>query len=706
MTMAAAVHAVNTAHAATEAGNFDAAIWWARHALEFAPGMTEAWYNLGRALAGRGRPEDLVEAQCAMALAEKNGAASAQAQNAIGLVFHQIRCDTDAERCFLRSIELAPGRPEAYSNLGRLRATQKRFQDAESAFRKALELAPASGAVLVNLSRVLCPQNKFDEAIAICQRATELLPGHPQTWLNLVDVLLMRRHVQAASLSLERAEALAPQSPEVWDYRGQIELLLKNHDLADQAFSRSLELDPKRVAARNRRLALRQLVCRWETLEQDVAALTTEVTDLTDAPLPFLILASNDDPALQRRFTERYADEHAPAPSERLGPPPRPVRRERIRIAYSSGDFRAHPVSYLMAGVLEQHNRQRFELIALSEGPADVDAMSRRVSNCFDEFIDVTGLSSKAIAQLARDRRVDIAIDLAGHTDRGRFGAFAYRLAPVQASYLGYLGTMGMPAYDYIIADSFIIPPAQRSHYTEHVACLPFFQANDNRRQMANCVFHRDEFGIAPDAVVYASFNNSYKITPQVFDIWMRVLKQVPQSVLMLYVPFDDVGVNLQREAMDRGVSQDRIVLVGKLPHEKYLARFRVADLMLDTLLYNAGTTASDALWAGLPVLTCPGHSFASRMGGSILHAAGLSDLVASDFAEYERLAVELGRDPAQLKRLRERLDSQHGRSVLFDAAAFTTSLEQLYVRMHERSLEGLPPDHLDTAHVSGWTLG
>jgi predicted O-linked N-acetylglucosamine transferase (SPINDLY family) len=345
--------------------------------------------------------------------------------------------------------------------------------------------------------------------------------------------------------------------------------------------------------------------------------------------------------------------------------------------------------------MFERHDRSRFEVTAFSFGPDTQDAMRRRVVAAFDRFVDARDLADADVAALARQLEIDIGIDLGGFTQGARTRVLAMRAAPVQLSYLGYLGTMGAEYVDYLLADDVLVPPECRQHYAEKIAYLPSYQANDTQRAIADRAFTRAELGLPSVGFVFCCFNNSYKITPWVFDAWMRVLRKVEGSVLFLYAGDALVRANLRREATLRGMTADRLVFGERLPMPEYLARYRTADLFLDTLPYNAGTTASDALWAGLPVLTCTGEALASRMAASLLHAIGLPEFVASTPEEYEALAVTLATRPDRLDSARRKLAQARLAAPLFDAQRHTRHVEAAYEAMYERYLAGLPPEHI-----------
>jgi predicted O-linked N-acetylglucosamine transferase (SPINDLY family) len=368
----------------------------------------------------------------------------------------------------------------------------------------------------------------------------------------------------------------------------------------------------------------------------------------------------------------------------------------RIRLGYFSSDFREHATAYLMAELIERHDRAKFEVIGFSLGHPQKDAMRARLEKSFDRFFDASALSNKDVALLARELEIDIAVDLKGFTQDNRTDIFALGAAPIQVSYLGFPGTMGTDYIDYLIADATLISEQQRQHYAEKIAYLPdTYQVNDSKRGISDISFTKSECGLPEDGFVFCAFSNSYKITPDMFDIWMRLLTRVPGSVLWLMGGATSATSSLRTEARARGVAPDRLVFAKRMELAQHLARQRLAGLFLDTLPYNAHTTASDALWAGLPVLTCLGETFAGRVAASLLRAVGLPELVTFSLDDYERLALELATQPEKLQALRDKLAANRLTEPLFDTARFARNIEAAYAEMWRRKQAGLAPDHI-----------
>jgi predicted O-linked N-acetylglucosamine transferase (SPINDLY family) len=434
-------------------------------------------------------------------------------------------------------------------------------------------------------------------------------------------------------------------------------------------------------------------ICAWEGLSNDFDYIVEGFEREQKKATAFMMLAATGELSTQRVIANLFSKVlHTDAPS--MSAIERYPRHDRIRVGYFSADLRNHPVAYLTAELFELHDPELFEIVVFSFGP--YDAMTSRVNMAVEDYIDVRTLTNEDVVNLARSLEIDIAIDLGGYTARNRSEVFAMRVAPVQISYLGYPGTMGDGMHDYLIADRVLVPTESEHFYSEKIIRLPVYQINDSKRKISSRVFSRAELGLPATGFVYCCFNSTIKFNPQIFDVWMRILARVPGSVLFLLSSGQEANDNIRREAEARGVSKDRIVLGGKLERPEYLARYRACDLFLDTLPFNAGTTASDALWAGLPVLTCAGEAFASRMAASLLTALELPELITSTFDEYEQRAVDIADNPARLDALRGRLQQNVRSGLLFDTRLVARSIESAYMAVYERYQSGLLPESIE----------
>jgi len=435
-------------------------------------------------------------------------------------------------------------------------------------------------------------------------------------------------------------------------------------------------------------------LCIWDNLANRLKELTNKINNSEKVISPFALMTLIDDPEIQRKTAEIYANERYPQ-THVLSKIERYPKHTKIRIGYFSADFRDHPAAYLIAELYEIHDRNRFEIHAFSFGPDTQDEMNLRIKVGVDYFHDVRTMSYKDTAMLARSVELDIAVDLGGFTHGFRTGIFAMSAAPIQISYIGYLGTMGANYYDYLVADQIIIPEKNQKYYSEKIAYLPSYQVNDSTQSLPEIFFTRQDLGLPEEGFVFCCFNNIFKITPTSFDSWGRILEHVDGSVLLIYADNESAQLNLTKEIVLRGIDSSRLIFGKRLPKLEYLARYRVADLFLDTLPYNAGTTASDALRMGLPVLTCMGNSFASRVAASVINAVNLPELITTTQEQYESLAIELATNPEKLKIIKDKLVNNLPTAPLYDTPLFTRHLESAYLTMYDRCQNGLDPDHI-----------
>jgi len=527
-------------------------------------------------------------------------------------------------------------------------------------------------------------------------RAIALKPDYVEAWLNRGAALNdLRRHEEALA-SCERAIELKPDYAEAWSNRGNALRDLQRHEEALASFDRSIELKPDADYILGDLVHTQMKICRWTNLDDRCRTLESRLLAGDPASNPFAVLGLFDDPQLQKRCAEIYARRKFSFRSE-LGPIGRIRKKDKIRVGYFSMDFREHPVAHLVAELIETHDRNRFEIYGFSFGRNTGDSMRKRLEGAFDKFLEVSHLSEPNIARLARDHEIDIAIDLGGYTQDSRPAIFAHRAAPIQINYLGFPGTMGTEHLDYFIGDRVTVTDENIGHFSEKIIFLPnSFQANPSSRPIGSREPSRASYGLPESGFVFCCFNNVWKITPDVFKLWVSILQKVTGSVLWLQDCGDTAKRNLSRELESAGIGADRIVFAGRLPYlSDHLSRYRLADLFLDTFPYGAHTTASDALWAGLPVLTRSGQSFASRVAGSLLHSVGLPELVTHTTEQYESLAIELANNPEKLSLLKARLAENRATCPLFNTALFSQHIESAYQAAYDRYHEGLAPDHI-----------
>lgn len=619
----------------------------------------------------------------------------AEAYNAKGNVLQELLRHEDALASFDKAIALKQDYAEAHNNRGNALRDLIRYEEAASSYARAVAFKPDFPEAHNNLGNALRDLRQYEEAVSSYIRAIGMKPDYAEAYSNLGNALHDLHKDEDSLDSFAKAIALKPDHAGAYYGRGLALRALRRYREALASYEQALALEPGMPWLWGDVLFAKRQLCDWISSESLLARLQDRIELGQKVSTPFILTALSASPALQKKAAEIFtrgqypANDELPAKFDHAG-------HAKIRIGYFSADFHEHATMHLMIGLFERHDRSKFELIAFSFGSGDQDALRQRAVGAFDQFNDVRSLSDRDTASLARKLEIDIAVDLKGSTLDCRSGIFAYRAAPVQVSYLGYPGTMGANYIDYIIADRVLIPPGTEEHYTEKIVSLPnSYQVNNRHRPISRRTFTRAEQGLPEVGFVFCCFNNNYKITPQVFESWMRILTRVEGSILWLYEENPDAAANLRQEAVARGVAVERLVFASRLPVDDHLARHRLADLFLDTLPYNAHTTGSDALWTGLPVLTRIGETFAGRVAASLLNAIGLPELITTTLDAYEALAVELATCPDALRAFKTKLQDNRLTTPLFDTALFTRHLEAAYTALHRRARAGLPPTHI-----------
>ncbi len=539
---------------------------------------------------------------------------------------------------------------------------------------------------------MLRKSNRFEDALASYDKLVALTPNSAEAFNDRGIALGELGRHQDAVACFEQVLVLEPRHANALGNLGEMLGSLRRHEDAARAFARLIEIEPEYPGAIGALFYSKRYSCDWSQYEPELQRLNNAVIQGKKAIEPFTFLAATQSAAALLQCARTHAAELCPPSDKPLWSGQR-YTHDKIRVAYLSADFHDHATAYLMAELFELHDHERFETVALSFGPDSTGAMRQRLLRSFDRFVDVRTKSDREAASLLREMEIDIAVDLKGFTTDGRPGILAQRPAPVQVNYLGFPGSMGAQYVDYILADPYVIPAGHEGFYSEKVVRLPdSYQSNDTQRQIAKTTPTRAECGLPAPGFVFCCFNNNYKITPGVFDVWMRLLNAVGGSVLWLLQDNAAVSRNLRAEALRRGVAAERLVFAPRVDLDKHLARHKLADLFLDTLPYNAHTTASDALWAGLPVLTCMGTTFPGRVAASLLNAVGLPELVTENLADYEALALKLARSPDLLSGIRARLWRNRSEYPLFDTKRFCAHMESAYTMMWERHQRGDPP--------------
>jgi predicted O-linked N-acetylglucosamine transferase (SPINDLY family) len=609
---------------------------------------------------------------------------------------------SQAERLFQIYLDHHPDDPAALYSLAVILLKRPDLERAMRLLERAVQVAAGFAPLWFAHATALQGAGRRDEALRSYQRAIDLKPDYTEALLN--SGVLLREMLQHA-LALERFQRVLSVQPEHQAALANCATLLTEFKRSPEAIAmleRLLALNPDYDFGVGMLCYEKLHACDWSDFDQLAERVVSNLRAGKRSSKSLGLMAISDSAADHQRCAQLFAAQRYPAAPVPLWRGER-YRHDRIRLAYVSPDLREHPVGHLMAGVFERHDRSRFETVAISLGVDDGSRLRSRMQASFDRFIDARAMSSLQIAALMRELEIDVAVDLAGYTADSRSDIFGHRPAPVQVNYLGYPGTLGTSYMDYIIADQHVIPPKHQRYYNEQVIYLPdAYLPIASGLQIAERTPSRAECGLPETGVVFCSFNHDYKISHHVFAVWMRLLRQVPGSVLWLMSRSELSQTNLRATARAQGVAPERLIFAGRMPRvEDHLARYRQADLFLDTHPYNAHTTAADALLAGLPVLTYSGQAFPARVAGSLLHAAGLPELITHSLADYEALALQLATEPARLAQLRAKLAAQRESSALLDADGFCRNLETIYLAMWRDRQLGQARDALSsTTHI------
>ncbi|MEY2622758.1 MAG: hypothetical protein RIT26_2578 [Pseudomonadota bacterium] len=646
----------------------------------------------------------------------------------LGLVHHQLGQHTRAAELIRQAIAIYAGNPIFHANLATALTEIGDYPAALKSYDRALRIDPKNSEVQLNRAAALIDLGGVEEAQHIIREHLQRNPRHESAWVNLGSAQRRLNQAQEAVASFHRALEINGTNTETMHKLASAHLELGQHIEALAVLDILCQHDPKHLKASvlqaqalfalkqfdrsfkaafrfdqidTDTLSVQLMICQGAVLWDQRSALCSALSEGCRAgetiSIPFHALAVQTDPQEQLQLLQRWIQRHRP---EIKAAQPKPPASGKIKLAYVSGDFKQHPVAYLTAELFELHDRSRFEVIGVDiNSKKEVDPMTERIMGSVDHWFSAHGLSDPEVYPRLQALGIDIAIDLAGLTDHNRINLFAHRIAPVQVNYLGFPATLGAPYIDYIIGDQTVIPQESARFYAEQVVYMPdTFQPNDRKRPIADTPANRAEVGLPAQAMVYCCFCNNHKFTPQMFDAWAAILRAVPSSVLWLLANHPFIEGRILMEMNKRQIGAERLVFGGRLAPAQYLARYRLADLFLDTYPFNAGTTASDALWAGLPVLTLCGATFASRMAASLLKAVGLPQCIAHSHEQYQAQAIEWGLNRSKLVELKQYLSTQRLTLPLFDTPRYVRHLEQAYCVMVERLRRGEKPSPLHIA--------
>ncbi len=652
----AAMHA-NLGAALHEAGDYAGAERELCQALESQPDCPGAHYNLGRALAAQNKLEQ-------------------------------------AAKCYHLALQINPDDWEALNNLGNVLQKQGRLQEAVNNFRKSLKINPGYARAHSNLANALRECGEYRAAAESAGKAVRLNPDFSEAWLNLANACADLGMTHDAITGYQRALQINPEMISAMINLGAIYVDNYQYAQAIRLLERLITLQPENASGLGSLVHYRKYLADWTDLDKLTNEIKRLVMEHGQSMIPFGFLGLSTSPAEQlaciRNYSRKMTAGFAAGSASELSVPVH-HSPEKLRVGFLSSDFRRHVVAFLIADLVEELDREEFTVTAYSYGRDDGSAERRRLMQAFDEFVDIRENSLEETLKRIRQERIDILIDLKGHTHNSRIAISASRPAPIQVRWLGHAGTMGMNAYDYLIADGFVTPASVQPYYTEKLVRLPDCYQVCVRRS-GNRPMSRADFGLPDAGVILCCFNTVYKITPPVFDVWMRVLQKIPDAVLWLLVEDDIARNNLRQAARAKGVDPQRLIFAPFMEHEEHLLRYQAADIFLDTFEISACATSGDALWGGCPVVTCAGETFASRAAGSMLRAVGLEELITFDLAEYEAMILDLARNPMRLAELRRRLTDARRTAPLFDCKRFTRNFSAALRRMREIHSSGKPP--------------
>jgi protein O-GlcNAc transferase len=668
---------------------YDAAINSYKKALKIMPNYAEAYFNMGIALKNKGDLEAAIDSY-KMALKIKPDYVD---------VFYNMgntlkeKGDLEASiTSFKMTLKIKPDHTDAYYNMGIAQNEKGDLEAAIASFKMTLKIKPDHADAYYNMGNALKDKGYLEAAIDCYKMTLKIMPDSSDAYFKIGIALNKKGDFEAALDSYKMALKIKPDHTDAY-YNMGIALKRKgDFEAALDSYQKALKIKPFYAPALSQTHYLATIMSDWalaKALEKNLSS------DQLEGNLSvYGLLSLEDNPTMHlKRATKLVKSKYNYLPLFHIRPP---IKSNRIKVGYFSSYFRQHPVTMLSVNMLEYSDKEKFETFAFHYGPNIQDDYRLRIGSAFDHFIDVSDMLDKEIADLALKKEIDIAIEFNGFMKDERIGILAHHPAPIQINYLAYPGTMGANFHDYIVADETLIPEDQKSNYSENIIYLPnCYMPQDRTRQISDKSITRQEYNLPEDSFVFCCFNNSFKITPKEFDIWMRLLSKIDGSVLWLLKANKSSEVNLKTEAKKRGIEPNRLIFADKMPVEEHLARQKLADLFLDTFNFNAHTTASDALWVGLPVLTKIGKGFAARVASSLLTSLEVPELITTSEKEYEALALSLAMNPEKLSLIKKKLADKRTSAPLFDTETYTKNLEKAYTQVYERYTQGLSPTEI-----------
>ena len=603
----------------------------------------------------------------------------------IGVIYLQSKNFELAVNFFEKTINLDKNNLGAYNNLGASLQQLRRFEQAVKVYEKVLSFKPDFTDALNNLATCFANLKKYDQAISYFEKILKINKNNSVVYNNLGNIYKELKQHKKSIENYNKALEINPNYHLTYLNLGDTLIELKDYNGALINYKNLIKLSPKHHFIEGKILHTKMQICNWENYENDLKNLFQSLEKHEKIIDPFSIISITEKVDHQKRASEIFSNYKFPKQLENKINSDK--NNLKTRLGYFSPDFCDHPVLHLIFDVFKNHNKNKFEIFAFSFGPRKKDEMTEQVKKYFNEFIDINDKSDEEVAMLSRKMGIDIAIDLCGFTNFNRAGIFSHRAAPLQVNFLGYPSTMGSTFIDYLIADRIVIPENQKLNYSENIAYLPnCYQPNMAVKNISKTKITRNEEGLPADAFVFCNFNSNYKITPEIFKVWMNILKNVSNSVLWLLETNNESSKNIIKEAKKNNINENRIIFAKHLPNKDHLKRIELADIFLDTFPYSAHTTASDFVRVGIPLITLKGESFASRVAASILNQVNLNELVTKNKNEYQKLAISIGTNNEKLKNLKEKLKGSTSDSNLFNSVLYTKHLEDLFINLSKKN--------------------
>ena len=594
-------------------------------------------------------------------------------------------------------IEIYKKKPKHFDNLRLLNLIyykEKNFTKALSFINEAIKINSNFSDAYAEQGNALNELKKFEEAINSFDKAININPNITRAYHNKGFILHELGNFELAIENYNKAIKSDPNFVPSHNNKGFAFHQLKKFSESLKSYEKAFKINPNFNFLLGKIIHSKRYFCNWTSHEENLIDLENKLNENRAACLPFATLSLYDSPLLQQKAAKIFIKETFSHTQNNIF---KTQKNKKIRVGYYSSDFYNHAMSFLLAKMFELHDKSKFEIIAFYFGPKKNDQMSKRIKNAFTQFIEVSSKTDKEITELSKKLNIDIAVDLMCYTTNARIGIFSEKCAPIQINYLGYPGTSGTDFIDYIIADKILIPKENQKFYSEKIIYLPnTYQVRDSTQKISNKIYNRKDFGLPEKNFVFCCFNQNYKITPNVYDIWMRLLKKIEGSVLWLIKSSDEGANNLKKEAHKRGVNSNRIIFAEKISQPDHLARHKLADLFIDTFPYTAHTTCSDSLWSGLPVVTRIGESFASRVGASVLNAIGLEELITKTEQEYENLTTQLATKPEFLKKIKKKLEKNKNKEPLFNTKLYTSHIEKAYIKIYNNYQSNLSVENIE----------